>query len=298
MPRNGSGTYTLPEAAFVGGTAIDPDIVNSDLSDIALALTASIAADGQTTITGAFKLINGGPTAPAYSFISDTTTGMYSVPSLPSYNSIRFAIQGIGTFAIQTPQSNGSFIAGPLGCIISPVGAVSDFCSATIPTGWFLCYGQAVSRTSYSALFTIIGTTYGSGDGINTFNLPDFRGYVLAGKDNMGGSSAGRLSNMSSTTLGATGGEQSHTLDVSEMPNHGHTVNDPGHSHSINTPTNASASGQSGTGAAISFWTGSAATSTGSATTGITLGTAGGGGGHNNIQPTAIVNKIIFAGTG
>ena len=56
MPRNGSGTYTLPQSAFVTGTAIDPSKVNSDFSDIATALTASVAADGQTPMTGSLDM--------------------------------------------------------------------------------------------------------------------------------------------------------------------------------------------------------------------------------------------------
>lgn len=97
-----------------------------------------------------------------------------------------------------------------------PAGCVMPFAGATPPDGWLLCYGQAVSRTSYSDLFAAIGTTYGAGDGSTTFNLPDLRGRVAAGKDDMGGSAAGRLTSaVSGATLGASGGEQSHTLSAS-----------------------------------------------------------------------------------
>jgi microcystin-dependent protein len=75
-----------------------------------------------------------------------------------------------------------------------------------------LCFGQAVSRTTYSALFTIVSTTYGAGDGSTTFNLPDLRGRTVAGLDNMGGTAASRLTNaisgLTGTTLGAVGGDQ------------------------------------------------------------------------------------------
>lgn len=56
-----------------------------------------------------------------------------------------------------------------------PPGSITEFASDTIPTGWLLCDGQAVSRTTYSALFSVIGTTWGVGDGSTTFNVPDFR---------------------------------------------------------------------------------------------------------------------------
>jgi microcystin-dependent protein len=88
-------------------------------------------------------------------------------------------------------------------------GEVVPYAGATAPAGTLLCYGQAISRTAYVGLFTALGTTHGAGDTTTTFNLPDLRGRVAAGKDNMGGSAASRLSVvMTGTTLGATGGSE------------------------------------------------------------------------------------------
>ena len=73
---------------------------------------------------------------------------------------------------------------------LTPTGAVLAYAGATIPAGFLLCDGRAVSRTTYAALFGVIGTTYGSGDGTTTFNLPDLRGRVPVGVDsdaNLGG---------------------------------------------------------------------------------------------------------------
>lgn len=77
--------------------------------------------------------------------------------------------------------------------LATPPGAYMPYAGATAPTGWLLCAGQAVSRTTYAALFAAIGTTHGAGDGSATFNLPDLRGRVPAGKDNMEGTAANRL---------------------------------------------------------------------------------------------------------
>ena len=66
---------------------------------------------------------------------------------------------------------------------VMPVGCVIPFAGAAAPTGWLLCQGQAISRTTYAQLFSVIGTTYGSGDGKTTFNLPDMRGRVAVGSD-------------------------------------------------------------------------------------------------------------------
>src|SRR5690606_30912733 len=89
-------------------------------------------------------------------------------------------------------------------------------------------YGQAVSRTTYSALFAKLGTTYGVGDGSTTFNLPDLRGRVAAGRDDMGGTSANRLTNQSGgldgDTLGASGGSETHTLTEAELASHTHVL--------------------------------------------------------------------------
>lgn len=96
-----------------------------------------------------------------------------------------------------------------------PAGATMGFAGSTAPAGWLLCYGQAVSRTSYAALFAAISTTYGAGDSSTTFNLPDLRGRAVFGRDDMGGAAADRLRNTAidgtvqnpvGTTLGATGG--------------------------------------------------------------------------------------------
>jgi len=105
-------------------------------------------------------------------------------------------------------------------------GTVLDFAGATAPTGWLLCYGQAISRTTYAPLFAAIGTTHGAGDGSTTFNLPDCRGRVAAGKDDMGGTAAARLtsagSGVAGTTLGGAGGAETVTLTATQIPAHTH----------------------------------------------------------------------------
>lgn len=169
-----------------------------------------------------------------------------------------------------------------------PVGSVIDYAGETAPAGWLMCDGSAVSRTTYAALAAVLigsGTpyaTYGAGNGSTTFNLPDLRGRVVAGKDDMGGSSANRLTSpINGDTLGAAGGSQSHTLTTAEMPSHIH-----------GGPSGlffaVSGSGGIQTSAGVGYYPG---TELNAATA-----TAGSDGAHNNMQPTFILNKIIFAG--
>ena len=84
-----------------------------------------------------------------------------------------------------------------------PTGTVVPFAGPSAPTGWLFCFGQTVSRTTYAALFAALGTTYGAGDGSTTFVLPDLRGRLPSGKDDMGGTAASRLTTAGSGVDGA-----------------------------------------------------------------------------------------------
>lgn len=103
-----------------------------------------------------------------------------------------------------------------------PLGGVLPFIGFTAPNSSFvLPYGQAVSRTTYSALYSLVSTTYGTGDGSTTFNLPDLRGRVVAGVDNMGGSAASRLTSASgfgAGSLSSVGGAETVTLITANLP--------------------------------------------------------------------------------
>lgn len=100
-----------------------------------------------------------------------------------------------------------------------PIGAITQFSGSVAPTNWLFCNGQAVSRTTYSELFGVIGTTYGEGDGSTTFNLPDFIGRVPVGLDS---------EDTDFDNLGDFGGEKTHTLTIDEMPNHSHSASSTG----------------------------------------------------------------------
>jgi microcystin-dependent protein len=176
-----------------------------------------------------------------------------------------------------------------------PTGVVVPFAGATAPDGYLLCYGQAVSRSTYSDLFAAIGTTWGAGDGSTTFNVPDLRGRVAAGKDDMGGSAANRVTNAGSgivgTTLGANGGAETHTLTTAQLPAHSHSINDPGHTHQMLTRADIDNSGGAGAFAAGASNLGQTTQAGGTGITG--TNNTGSGNAHNNMPPTVILNHII-----
>lgn len=130
--------------------------------------------------------------------------------------------------------------------VLLPPGIQVPYGGTAAPTGWLLCDGSAVSRSTYSALFTAIGTAYGVGDGSTTFNVPDKRGRASVGKDNMGGTPANRITAAWADSIGGTGGEESHTMTETEMVTHVHSgsslsTNSAGsHTHNIRVGSSGS----------------------------------------------------------
>ncbi|WP_407122351.1 phage tail protein [Bradyrhizobium sp. STM 3561] len=174
---------------------------------------------------------------------------------------------------------------------------------ATLPAGWdWADGGVLLSDTPYPALrarYVTDGFPFGQ-DGSGNPKKPDMRGRVPAGVDVMNGSAAGRLTAAVSgfgDALGGTGGAQSVTLTSAQMPSHAHSVTDPGHAHSFNNnPVVTGTNSIQTTSGNTYIVPGSPQTSTIVANvTGISIQSTGGGGAHNNVQPTIVLNYIIKA---
>jgi microcystin-dependent protein len=150
--------------------------------------------------------------------------------------------------------SNGNMAEQPDS--IKPIGEVTMFCGPTAPHGWLLCNGEAVSRSTYSRLFSVIGTGYGTGDGSTTFNLPDFREAVPVGAGAhsvVAGSTHTAQAVADTFTLGQFKDDQTQT-HTHVMPEHGTGARSPGggtnqpiHSSIGLGATTASNNGRTGT---------------------------------------------------
>lgn len=133
-------------------------------------------------------------------------------------------IQGT-PYVVTYNNSDGYFyLHGGIGAFEVPIGGMIPYLGATAPNSNFVFpFGQAISRTTYATLFAMVSTSFGTGDGSTTFNIPDLRGRLPIGKDNMGGSAANRVttsgSSIDGTTLGATGGAENVTLAQANLPN-------------------------------------------------------------------------------
>lgn len=170
-----------------------------------------------------------------------------------------------------------------------PVGICATFPATAVPSYWVPLDGRTLNRTTYAALFAILGTAFNTGGEAGTvFRLPDWRGRVVVGMDNISAvqGAAGRIAGAWASTLGGNAGEENHVLTTPEMPSHSHTPPAAGTSPSYLTYVSAGGAGYIATagspGLAYQF--------------GSPTATAGSGTAHNNIQPSIAMVPMIFAG--
>lgn len=232
--------------------------------------------------------------APGVGFASEPGTGLRRAGT----GDLRLTVNG--TDVLQVTTGGFSVLSGSGGSV--PVGTVLDYSGSTAPSGYLLADGSCFANATYTGLSAVLGSTYGTCSAGQT-RLPDLRGRVAAGKDNMGGTAANRLAVFSGTTLGAAGGDQNmqqHAHGISD-PGHSHGVYDPGHSHSYTYPSVGGTSAQPGGYTGYSSYPNTATGTTAASGTGISIYAAAtgitvnveGSGNSQNVQPTIILNKII-----
>jgi microcystin-dependent protein len=225
MPRDLSGNYTLPEGNPVaGGTIIDINWANPTMADIAVQLNNVFTRDGLLGPLASWKLIDGTVAAPSMTFNSELGMGLYR----ETQNVMGVAINGA---AVAKFSTTGVDVAGGIarnGTAIAevPVGTILDFAGITPPSGYLVCNGQTVSRTTYAALFAVLGGTWGGGDGSTTFHLPDLRRRVAIG-------SGGTVVSGPGAAVGNVGGQEATVLDNGTLPSHSHGIIDQIHAHAV-----------------------------------------------------------------
>ena len=187
-----------------------------------------------------------------------------------------------------------------------PFGFINLYGGNSAPAGWLLCDGSAVSRVTFSDLFAVIGTAYGVGDGVTSFNVPNFLGRTVIG--------TGAGSGLTSRAAGDSGGEEAHALIEGENGAHTHLLTDPGHIHAVNDSGHLHTSTvgdfvNDGAGTEYDNTNGdkgqtTANTQTGltgislvNTVTGVTIAASGSGDPHENMQPFGVATYIIKSNT-
>lgn len=220
-------------------------------------------------------------------FSGNATNGDYvnNQPCSVELSKVKITVD-IPTQSIYVPQATITLDA-PNTTVVnngSPIpGTIQMYAGSVAPEGFLICDGSAINRIDYSILFSIIGQTYGAGDGVTTFNIPDLRGRVPLGVG------TGTATDATAHTLGDQNGAETHTLTVNEIPSH---------VHKFNRQQWYSADTSSGGTSSIYSWK----TTTGGSTYYLyqgldsTYGPTGGDQAHSNMQPYLAINYIIATG--
>lgn len=254
-------------------------------------LAATIAAPSEDTLSAALRMgvVTAVEAVEPFRVQTDATSTAWLTRD-------RESALSVGDRVWMLKQGTVWMVGGRLtGGSATPIGTVNAFAGATAPDGWLLCDGSAVSRTTYAALFAVIGTTYGSGNGSTTFNVPNLTNRMAVGS---GGT----------YTRGQSGGAATVTLTSGQVPSHDHGSSGNhnhgsagGHSHTTQTYTVdtrsktanlfntllPTPSGTTGTSTDGSHSHGDAGTHTHSS--------FGGGGSHENMSPFLAMPMIIRA---
>jgi microcystin-dependent protein len=182
---------------------------------------------------------------------------------LIAYSSVSTWYQ-VGTATVDDAAAIFAAIWNTFGVDMATTGVIVPFAGGILPAGWLVCDGSSLDRSAYANLFAAIGTVWGAVDSTH-FNIPDLRGRALVGQ---GVAGSGTTFN-----LGATGGQETHTLTTAEIPAHNHSYTPPG-APIVVTPAGVPANSPALLPALTSD--------------------TGGGGAHNNLQPYAVVNYAII----
>ena len=220
-------------------------------------------------------------------------------------------INNIAAPGVATDAANKQYVdsvASGISPYLIPPGTIVAFAGRNPPSGWDLCNGQAVPRTGvYANLFSAIGVTWGAGDNVSTFNLPDLRGRVPMG--------TGQGVGLTNRNLADVTGSETHHLIQPELPSYSLPITDPGHVHGITDPGHSHGTPSGGNFYGSGWTTGGGGLGTGfsdapfragpttassptnitisNGKTNITVGSGGSDVSFDILQPSLAVNYII-----
>lgn len=289
MPTDANGVHTLPDGYLaVTGATVLASQHNPPLEDLSASMTLRFMRSGVAPMTGGIKAVDGSVSAPGYTFSTSPSSGIY-----------------------KTADGIGVSVGGTLVAEFTPaglrkgsryIGELIPYSGSTAQALTVLPYGQTLDRTTYADLWTLAqieiaagNTFYNNGNGSTTFGIGDMRGRVPAGKDNMGGSAAGRLTSTTMTpdgnTIGAPGGAQTNTIAQTNLPAVNLTT-----STLVRSRTNGTLGNTPGTTVVHDLFQ----LAGGGGTDGLSFpgltSNLGSGTAFAIVQPTMVVNFLLFAG--
>lgn len=273
--------------------ALEVDLGNDFVRrDGTLAMTANLDMGGFQVVNMSAAL-NGADGVRKQEFdAAMTALGLAYVPrdgSLPMQGNLQMGgnkITGLPTVSYPNLPDDAVpklYVDNALNAIAAvPSGTMSAFAGGTVPAGWIICDGRALSTVTFPSLFTAIGYAFG-GSG-STFRVPDMRGRTPFGMDDYGGAlsaagAANRVTSIAADVLGGVTGEETHVLTETEIPSHTHSFTDRYFA--------------SGTGGALTGVTSPSTACNTFATTSATTASAGSGSAHNNMQPSMAMLYVI-----
>ena len=245
-----TGYWTVPDPTSAQGVASKSYVDGTAFGGVGLS---------SETATGTVEIATGVEIA---SSTTNGTIGRLAIPASLATSTYNSATADLKVVVTQNDGKIDSNFVATSTLSIFPTGSVMAYATTTAPDGWLLANGTAVSRTTYASLFSVLGVSYGVGDGSTTFNLPNITGRNII----MASSTQSSVD-----TLGEIGGEFTHTLTTAEMPAHTHTA----------------AGSVAGVG-------GNFANSTNPhGELSVASGSTGGGGSHNVLDPYIVLQYII-----
>lgn len=195
-----------------GGLGVEKNTNIGGNTDIIGTLTVNDTTDATSSITGS-TIIDGGLGVAKKVYVgSSTDTTAYNNGALVVTGGVGVAKDLNAKDLFQTRTGSDGL---DVPYLLIPAGTIMPYAVASAPSGYLLCNGSAVLRTAYSVLFGILSTTYGSGNGTTTFNIPNLQGKTIVGRDSSDGSF---------NEMGETGGSKDHTLTTAQLPSHNHII--------------------------------------------------------------------------